>query len=106
MGLRPGAGTGGASNGSLGTESVDTAGPLAGFAGAAGPESVDTSLAGFGGRPHRRGGPTAIPAAFREALTVSRRTPVVSSMRRSDHPSRPRAITCCALSALPTIALA
>ncbi len=71
------------------------------------PESVDTSavVAGFGG--HTPGRPprprTAIPAAFRYALAVSRRTPVACSMRRSDHPSRPSASTCCFLSSLKTL---
>ncbi len=90
-------------------ESVDTSAVVAGFAG---PESVDTpsEMAGFeprvGGHPlgngrfwrRRRPRPaTAMPAAFRYALAVSRRTPVASSMRRSDQPSRPSASTCCLL---------
>jgi len=61
---------------------------------------MDTSpvVAGFGGGylggrlPRRR---TATPAALRYPLIVSRRTPVAASMHRSDHPSRPSAITCC-----------
>jgi hypothetical protein len=67
--------------------------------------SVDTSLAGFGrvgGHPtgrfcrrRWRGSRIAIPAALMYALAVSRRTPVACSMRRSGHPSRPRARTCC-----------
>src|SRR4029453_7246606 len=44
-------------------------------------------------------------AACRYALAVSRRTPVASSIRRSDHPSRPSAITCCRFSALKTLAI-
>jgi hypothetical protein len=36
-------------------------------------------------------------------LAVSRRTPVVCSIRRSDQPSRPRAITCCCFSSLKTL---
>ncbi len=63
------------------------------------PKSVDTSLAGFGaGGRRRRGRRTGIPAAFRYALAVSRRTPVAASMRRSGQPSRPNARTCCCLS--------
>ena len=62
---------------------------------------MDTSavVAGFGGqtlgRPPRSR--TGIPAAFKYALAVSRRTVVACSMRRSDHPSRPSASTCCCL---------
>ena len=44
-----------------------------------------------------------IPAAFRYALAVSRRTAVAGSMRRSDHPSRPSASTCCCLSSPKTL---
>src|SRR5580704_17723358 len=69
--------------------------------------SVATSMAGFaavaGFRPHPPGGRSAIPAAFRYPLAVSRRTPVVCSIRRSDQPSRPRAITCCFFSSLKTL---
>jgi hypothetical protein len=54
-------------------------------------------VAGFGGQT--RGRPprprTGMPAAFRYSLAVSRRTPVVSPMRRSDQPSRPSATICC-----------
>src|ERR1039458_7813805 len=47
---------------------------ITGMAGFAAPESVITSLAGFGARrPQPLGGRTAIPAAFRWALAVSRR---------------------------------
>src|SRR5439155_844735 len=49
---------------------------------------------------------TASPTAFRYALAVSRRTPVVSSMRRRDRPSRPSAITCPRFSTLKTLATA
>ena len=76
---------------------------LAGFAVA---ESVDVSMAGFGGGcPQRPGDRTAIPAAVRYRLAVSRRTPVVSSMRRSDHPSRPSASTCSRFSVPKTFAM-
>src|SRR5262249_49659892 len=40
---------------------------------------------------------------FRYPLAVSLRTPVASSMRRKDHPSFPRAITCCFFSSLKTL---
>jgi hypothetical protein len=61
-----------------------------------------TSMAGFGG--HGPTGPrTAIPAALRYALAVSRLTPVASSIRRRLHPSRPRACTCCCFSVLKTL---
>jgi hypothetical protein len=90
-----------------GLESVDTSGVEAGFEGL---ESVDTPgvVAGFGG--HTLGRPprsrTGIPAAFRYALAVSRRTVVVSSIRRSDHPSRPSARTCCCLLSPKTLLMA
>lgn len=45
----------------------------------------------------------AIPTAFTYPLAVSRRTPVASSIRRSDHPSRPNANTCCFFSSLKTL---
>jgi hypothetical protein len=56
------------------------------------PVVTSSALAGFAGgrRPHAPGGRTAIPAAFRYAPAVSRRTPVSCSMRRSGDPSRPR----------------
>ena len=54
----------------------------------------------FGRPPVRR---TGIPAAFRYALAVSRRTPVASSMRRRDQPSRPSARTCCCVCSLKTL---
>src|SRR6202140_2512306 len=75
-----------------------------GFA-ASDPVVTSFSLAGFAGgrRPHAPGGRTAIPAAFRYAPAVSRRTPVSCSMRRSGHPSRPRAITCCFFASLKTL---
>ena len=44
-----------------------------------------------------------IPAALRYALAVSRRTPVVCSIRRSGHPSRPNATTCSLFSVLKTL---
>ena len=53
------------------------------------------------GRPPVRR--TGIAAAFKYALAVSRRTPVASSMRRSDQPSRPSARTCCCLGSLKTL---
>ena len=70
--------------------------------------SVATSMAGFATplaavRPQPPGARRAIPAAFRYRLAVSRRTPVVCSIRRSDQPSRPRAITCCFFSSLKTL---
>ena len=66
--------------------------------------SVATSMAGFARvRPQPPGGRSAIPAAFRYPLAVSRRTPVVCSIRRSDQPSRPNAITCCFVSSLKTL---
>ena len=46
---------------------------------------------------------TAIPAAFKYRLAVSRRTPVDSSIRRSDQPSRPSARTDCLLSSFETL---
>lgn len=70
-------------------------------------DSVDTSLAGFEirRRPQPRGGRIAIPAALKYALAVSRRMPVASSIRRSGHPRRPRARTCCRFSSLKTLAI-
>src|SRR5579862_266811 len=65
-------------------------------------------MAGFEAarRPQPPGGRTAMPAAFRYALAVSRRTPVACSIRRSDQPRRPKAKTCCFLSSLKTLAIA
>src|SRR6516162_5786072 len=75
---------------------------LAGFAGVG---SVITSfLAGFGRlRPHPPGCPTGIPAALRYAPMVSRRMCTARSIRRSDHPRRPKAITCCLFSSFKTL---
>ena len=74
---------------------------LAGFAAV---ESVITSLAGFAGaRPHAPAGRTAIPAALRYAPIVSRRMCTARSIRRSDHPRRPNAITCCLFSSFKTL---
>src|SRR5579864_1652334 len=83
------------------------------------PESVVTSLAGFesgsgsvvgllagfagGNRPQPPGGRTAMPAAFKYPVAVSRRTPVAFSMRRSGQPNCPSAITCCLFSSLKTL---
>ena len=84
--------------------SVDTPGKMAGFADPASPHTsvqvVCDSL--VGGRPRPR---TLKPPALRYALAVSRRTPVASSMRRSDHPSRPSARTCCRFSSLKTLTI-
>ncbi len=61
-------------------------------------------MAGFAGaRPHLPGGRKAIPTAFKYVAAVSRRTPVARWMRRSDHPSRPNAMTCCLFSSLKTL---
>src|SRR5271155_3918383 len=77
---------------------------ITGMAGFAAPESVITSLAGFGShRPQPLGGRTAIPAAFRYAPAVSRRTWGACWMRRSDQPRRPRAKTCCIFSSFKTL---
>ncbi len=84
-------------------ESVDTCPEMAGFDR---PESVDTSteIAGFDlaslGRPRLR---TAMPAAFRYPLIVSRRMPVASSMRESVQPRRPSARICCCFSSSKTL---
>jgi hypothetical protein len=72
----------------------------------AGAESVVISLAAFAPRPQRAGPRTLIPAAFRYAPAVSRRTPVACSIRRKDKPSRPYAITCCRLSSQNTLLMA
>src|SRR4051812_26542901 len=78
-------------------ESVDTPSRLAGFEAGSPSESVDTPsrLAGFGvaGAWRARGARTAIPAALRYALAVSRRTPVAFSISRRLQPSPPSAIT-------------
>lgn len=83
-------------------KSVITSGLLAGFES---PRLVITSLAGFpgAGLPHRPGRRTDIPAAFRYAPRVSRRTPVACSMRRSVKPSLPSAMTCCFFSSFKTL---
>lgn len=44
-----------------------------------------------------------MPAALRYALAGSRRTPVSSWIRRSGHPRRPSATTCCFFSSLKTL---
>ena len=75
------------------SESVDTAAVVAGFGGSGGGQTV--------GRPPVRR--TGIPAAFKYALAVSRRTPVACSIRRSDQPSRPSARTCCCVCSLKTL---
>src|SRR4029453_10142744 len=95
---RGGHGEGARSPGGSAARSVDTS--LAGFA-----RSVDTGLAAFGGGRRWRGSPLAIPAALRYALAVSRRTPVACSMRRSGHPSRPRARTWCFFSSPKRLAI-
>ncbi len=90
----------------LGLQLGSSGSGITGMAGFAAPESVITSLAGFGShRPQPLGGRTAIPAAFRYALAVSRRTWVACWMRRSDQPSRPRAKTCCFFSSFKTLAM-
>jgi hypothetical protein len=95
LGARPGC------NGVAGT--VDTSALVAAFGG---PESVDTSpeIAGFGfdslGRPRPR---TPMRAAFRYALTVSRRMPVVCWMRDNVQPKRPSARICCCFSSSKTL---
>src|SRR5262249_54246913 len=64
-------------------------------------------MAGFADDLRRQpGGWTAIPAAFRYAPAVSRRTPVSSSIRRSGQPSFPSAMTCCFFSSLKTLLMA
>src|SRR5438105_1992984 len=61
-------------------------------------------MAGFAVlRPHPPGGRTAISAARRYALAVSRRICAALSMRRNDHPSRPSAMTCCFFPSLKTL---
>src|SRR6266567_34632 len=61
-------------------------------------------MAGFEGlwRPHPPGRRSAMPAPRRYSPAVSRRTPVACSMRRSDQPSRPNAMTCSRFSLLKT----
>ncbi len=67
-------------------------------------DSVVTAMAGFDGRrPQAPGGRIPMPAAFRYALAVSRRTPVACSILRSDQPRRSNAITCCCFSSLKTL---
>ena len=44
-----------------------------------------------------------IPAALRYPLAVSRRTPVVASIRLRLHPRRPSTSTCCCLLSLKTL---
>ena len=75
-------------------------------AGFSAPGSVVTSMAGFAGG---RSGPSRPAAAPRSRplsdtrLAVSRRIRVACSMRRSDQPSRPSAMTCCFFSSLKTL---
>lgn len=76
-----------------------------GSAGLAPPGSGITSLAGFAGaaRPHLPGGRSSMPASLKYVAAVSRRIPVAFSIRRNDHPRRPRAMTCCFFSSLKTL---
>ena len=62
-------------------------------------------MAGFAGerRPHPPDGRTGMPAARRYPPIVSRRMCTAASIRRSDHPSRPSAITCSLLSLLKAL---
>ena len=103
MGLRFGAGAGPGTGTAAGAAPESGVTPLAGFE--TEPRSGVTSMAGFAGagRPHRPGGRSAIPAALRYSPAVSRRTPVARWMRRSAHPSRPSAMTCCFFSSLKTL---
>ena len=80
-------------------KSVITSLALAGFAGES---DAGARLVGAGGR-RCRGARKATPASFRYFEAVSRRTPVVSSIRRNAQPNRPSAITCCCLSWLKTL---
>src|SRR5262245_42166322 len=81
-------------------KSVITTASLAGFEPL---ESVATPMAGFAGVRRQPGRLTEIPAAFRYAPAVSRRTPVSCSIRRSVQPSFPNAMTCCFFSSLKTL---
>jgi hypothetical protein len=76
-------------------------------AGFSGSDSGITSLAGFGARRPQplNGGSAAIPATFSYALAVPRQILVACWMRRSDHPSRPRAKTCCFFASFKTLAM-
>ena len=56
--------------------------------------------------PRRPGPRTAMPAAFRYALTVSRRTPVCCPMRRKDQPRRPSTMICYCFSSFNTLLMA
>lgn len=79
---------------------------VAGMAGFSPPKSVITSLAGFAvHRPQPPGGRTAMPAAFRYWLAVSRRMRVACWIFRSGQPSRPSAKTCCFFSSFKTLAM-
>jgi methyl coenzyme M reductase subunit C len=77
------------------------------MAGFAPPESVDTKvveMAGFARAAGRRPRPgTTMPAALRWPLMVSRRTPIVRSMRRRDQPNRPSATIGWCLSSAKTL---
>ena len=68
-------------------------------------ESVITFLAGFAGGRHPQppGGRTGMPAVRKYPPIVSRRMCTAASIRRSDHPRRPKAMTCCLLSSLKTL---
>src|SRR5579863_45455 len=114
VGLRPGEAVGGGATEPANSAPKWVITSLAGFAAGgsgligsaafAASRSVITSLAGFAGaRPHLPGGRKAIPAALRYVAAVSRRTPVARWMRRSDHPSRPNAMTCCLFCSLKTL---
>jgi hypothetical protein len=67
--------------------------------------AFETSTEGFAGSWRRRSARIGTAALRRYALAVSRRTPISASMRRSGHPSRPSAITCCRFASLKTLAI-
>lgn len=62
-------------------------------------------MAGFAGARHPQppGGRTGMPADRKYPPIVSRRMCTAASMRRSDHPNRPKAMTCSLLSWLKTL---
>ncbi len=75
----------------------------AGLAGFGTPGSMVTWFTGSAGSNRPRGSRKATPASFKYAEIVSRRTSTSRSIRRSDHPSRPKAMICCFFSSLKTL---
>jgi hypothetical protein len=114
--LRPGGGVGVAATMDTANSALESGvTPLVGFAEKgsaltsaaawAEPGSGVTSLVGFAGGalPQAPGGRRLMPAVRRYSAAVVRWIPVAFWIFRRDHPSRPKAMTCCFFSSLKTL---